>query len=261
MPRPHIAMRKIRDALRLTLGEGLGLRQVAASLGLPHTTVANYARRARKAGLTWPLPADMDDDALEAALFAKPVPLAGPRPVPDWEKVHMELRRPASRSCCCGTSTKSSSQTATRIPSSLSVTRPGHGTWVSSCAKSTGRARSCSSTSRATKIPIYEANSGQVAFEAELFVAAMGASSYLYAEAFPSQELLYWVTAHVHAFEAMGACPAIVVCDNLRSRVTRPHRYEPDVDATYAEMAAHYGVAVIPARAYRPRDKAKWSCS
>ena len=85
----------------------------------------------------------------------------------------------------------------------------------------------------------------------------MGASNYLYAEAFPSQELLYWVTAHVHCFEALGGCPAIVVCDNLRSGVTRPHRYEPDVNATFAEMAAHYGVAVIPARAYKPRDKAK----
>ena len=52
----------------------------------------------------------------------------------------------------------------------------------------------------------------------------MGASNYLYAEAFPSQELLYWVTAHVHCFEALAGCPAIVVCDNLRSGVTRPHR-------------------------------------
>jgi transposase len=68
---------------------------------------------------------------------------------------------------------------------------------------------------------------------------------------------MYWVTAHVHAFEALGGCPAIVVCDNLRSGVTRPHRYEPDVNATYSEMAAHYGVAIIPARAYKPRDKAK----
>jgi hypothetical protein len=85
----------------------------------------------------------------------------------------------------------------------------------------------------------------------------MGASSWLYAEAFPSQELLYWVTGHVHCFEAMAGCPAIVVCDNLRSGVTRPHRYEPDVNATFAEMAAHYGVAIMPARAYKPRDKAK----
>jgi len=101
-------------------------------------------------------------------------------------------------------------------------------------------------------VPVWDRRTGEVALRAELFVAVMGASNYLYAEAFPSQELLYWVTAHVHCFEALAGCPAIVVCDNLRSGVTQPHRYEPDVNATFAEMAAHYGVAVIPARAYKP---------
>jgi transposase len=65
------------------------------------------------------------------------------------------------------------------------------------------------------------------------------------------------VTAHVRCFEALAGCPQIVACDNLGSGVTRPDRYEPDVNATFAEMAARYGVAVIPARAYRPRDKAR----
>ncbi len=92
-------------------------------------------------------------------------------------------------------------------------------------------------------IPIHDPRSGERVLEAELFVAVLGASSYLHAEALPSQELMHWVAAHVHAFEALGGCPAIVVCDNLRSGVTRPYRYEPDVNATYSEMAAHYGVS------------------
>ncbi len=78
-----------------------------------------------------------------------------------------------------------------------------------------------------------------------------------YAEAVPSQGLEHWVGAHVHAFEALGCVPRVVVCDNLRSGVTRAHRYEPDVNATYEEMAAHYGVAIIPTRPGKPRDKAK----
>ena len=106
------------------------------------------------------------------------------------------------------------------------------------------------------RISIYDERSGEKLFDAELFVAALGASGFLYAEAVRSQELLHWVTAHVHAFEALGGCPEIVVCDNLRSGVTRPHRYEPDVNATYQEMASHSGVAIIPARSYKPRDKA-----
>ena len=100
-------------------------------------------------------------------------------------------------------------------------------------------------------VPVWDRRAGEVALRAELFVAVMGASNYLYAEAFPSQELLYWVTAHVHCFEALAGC-RIVVCDNLRSGVTRPHRYEPDVNATFAEMAAHYGVAVIRAGPISP---------
>lgn len=94
MPRPHIAMRKIRDALRLRFGEGLSVRQVAASLQVPFTTVGDHLRRAERAGLKWPLPDDLDDEALEARLFPATAPSNEPRPRPDWEKIHVELRRP-----------------------------------------------------------------------------------------------------------------------------------------------------------------------
>ena len=107
------------------------------------------------------------------------------------------------------------------------------------------------------KIPIYDRRSGKVALQAELFVAVLGASNYLYAEALSSQGLIHWVAAHTRAFAFIGGVPEIVVCDNLRSGVARPHRYEPDVNATYQEMAAHYGTAIIPTRSYKPRDKAK----
>jgi transposase len=107
------------------------------------------------------------------------------------------------------------------------------------------------------RLPIYDRRSGEVRLEAELFVAVLGASNFLYAEAVPSQGLEHWIAAQVKAFEAMGAVPRTVVCDNLRAGVSRAHRYEPDVNATYSEMAAHYGVAIIPTRPGKPRDKAK----
>jgi transposase len=94
-------------------------------------------------------------------------------------------------------------------------------------------------------IPITDPDTGEV-WQAQLFVAVLGASNYTYAEALASQELPHWIGAHVHAFTFFGACPAIIVPDNLRSAVSRPHRYEPDINPTYAEMAAHYGCAVIP---------------
>jgi transposase len=107
------------------------------------------------------------------------------------------------------------------------------------------------------RLAIYDRRSGEVHLWAELFVAVLGTSNYLYAEAVASQELPSWIGAHVHAFEFFGAAPRIVVCDNLRSGVTRAHRYEPDINATYQEMAAHYGVAIIPAGQGKARDKAK----
>jgi transposase len=107
------------------------------------------------------------------------------------------------------------------------------------------------------RLPMYDRRTGDVVIKAELFVAVLGASNYLYAEAVASQELSHWVAAHVHAFEAMGSVPEIVVCDNLRAGVKQAHRYEPEINATYADMAAHYGVAIIPTRSGKPRDKAK----
>ncbi|MGH8936053.1 MAG: IS21 family transposase [Acidimicrobiia bacterium] len=249
-------MRKIRDVLRLSLGEGLSLRQVAASLQIPHTTVADHVRRARAAGLVWPLPGDLDDDALEARLFASARP-PELRPLPDWQKLHRELRRPGV--------------TLMLLWLEYRETFPDGYAYSQFCAHYRRWQRHIDVVMRqehkageklfvdfaGQRLSIWDPATGELAAEAEVFVAVLGASSYLYAEALPSQELMHWVTGHVHAFERLGACPAIVVCDNLRSGVTRPHRYEPDINATYQEMAAHYGVAIVPARSYRPRDKAK----
>ena len=94
MPRPRSAMRKIREVLRLTFAEGLSRRDVGTALHLPRTTVADHVARARRAGLSWPLPEGMDDDALEGRLFRQaPSPPAASRPLPDWATIHRELRR------------------------------------------------------------------------------------------------------------------------------------------------------------------------
>jgi transposase len=89
---------------------------------------------------------------------------------------------------------------------------------------------------------------------AQLFVAALGASNLTYAEASWSQSLSDCIGAQCHAFAYFGGVPAQVVCDNLKSGVTRACFYEPAVNRTYADMAAHYGTAVVPARPYKPRE-------
>jgi len=93
--------------------------------------------------------------------------------------------------------------------------------------------------------------------EAQVFVATLGASNYTYAEAHWSQSLPNWIAAHVRALEFMGGVPKLLVPDNLKAGVTSPNLYEPDLNPTYQDFARHYGVAVIPTRVRKPRDKAK----
>ena len=90
MSRPHTAMRKIREVIRLSLGERLSLRQISSSLQIPTTTVREYVKRARDADLTWPLPSDLDDDSLDLLLFGSQTAPAQVRPMPDWAKIHLE---------------------------------------------------------------------------------------------------------------------------------------------------------------------------
>jgi transposase len=93
--------------------------------------------------------------------------------------------------------------------------------------------------------------------ETPIFVATLGASNYTFAEATLSQDLPSWIQSHVHAFEFFQGVTEILVPDNLRDAVTRSCRYEPDLNASYREMAEYYGTVIIPARVGKPRDKAK----
>ena len=105
-------------------------------------------------------------------------------------------------------------------------------------------------------IPVYDATTGQ-AWPASLFVSVLGASSYTYVEATRDQQLEAWIQAHIHALEFFGGAPTLTVPDNTKTAVTRACRYDPDLNPTYQEFAVHYGMGVVPARPYKPRDKAK----
>jgi transposase len=103
-------------------------------------------------------------------------------------------------------------------------------------------------------IAVFDAASGQVRV-AHIFIAALGASNYTYAEARWSEGLLDWIGAHVNALTALGGVPKAVVCDNLKAGVTKPLRYEPGINRTYQDLADHYGFVVLPTRVRKPRDK------
>ena len=249
-------MRKIRDVLRLSAA-GLSKRQIAASLGIGPTAAGACLRRAREAGISWPLPDDLGDDALERRLY--PVPAATTkdwRSLPDWPAVHRELRRKGV--------------TLQLVWEEYRATHPdGYGrSWFCELYRAwEGR---LSPTMRqahvageklfvdyaGTTIDIFDATTGEV-HACQLFVAAVGASSYTYAEATATQSLPDWIGSHTRALAFFGGVPAMVVSDNLKSGITKACFYEPAVNRAYAEMAAHYGTAIVPARPRKPRDKAK----
>lgn len=107
-----------------------------------------------------------------------------------------------------------------------------------------------------TTMDIINAATGEVT-TAQIFVAVLGASNYTFAEATAAQKLEDWIGSHVRAFEFFGGVPQMVVPDNLRSAVNRACRYEPLLNQTYAALLRHYHTVALPARPYKPRDKAK----
>ena len=251
-------MRKIRELLRLHRGEGLSRRQAAIAAGMPYATAADHLARAERAGLSWPLPDDMDDAGLEARLFVPPSarPPTESRPVPDWPSVHRELHRKGVTLALLWLEYRERHPEGFGYSWFCGAYRLWAGRLDLVMRQEHRAGEKLFVDFAGMTLPIVDPDSGLV-WGAQLFVAVLGASSYTYAEAFPSQALPHWIAGHVHAFQALGACPLIIVPDNLKAGVTRAHRYEPDINPTYAEMAAHFGCAVIPARAGKPRDKAK----
>jgi len=247
----------IREVLRLKFDCGLSDRQIGKTTGIARSTVGDYVRRFQEAGLAWPLSDAVKDPTLEACLFPPPPAIPrNQRPVPDWPLVHAELRRKGVTLMLLWQEYKAANPDgfqyswfcdtyqAWRSRRDLVMRqthRAGEKLFVDFCGQT---------------VPITDPNSGEIR-PAQIFVAVLGASSYTYAEAVASQGLADWIGAHVRAFSFFGGVTEVLVPDNLKAGVTKICRYEPDIQSTYAEMAGHYGVAVVPARMRKPKDKAK----
>ena len=257
MPAERLSMRQIRDVLRLRFASKLSQRAIAKSLRLSQGAVSTYLTRARAAGIVWPLPDDLDDAQLEALLYPPaPAIAADQRPMPDWAWVHRELRRP--------------DVTLALLWEEYRAGAPdGFGySWF--CDLYRAWAGRLKPTMRQTHIAgerlfvdfagrtgeVVDSRTGEI-IAVQIFVAVLGASSFTYAEATWSQKLPDWIAAHVRAFGYFGGAARQTVSDNLKAGITKACFYEPMVNRTYADLARHYGTAIVPARPYKPRDKAK----
>lgn len=249
-------MRKIREVLRLFFAADLTIRAIARSIQSSPSTVGDYVRRAKVAGLGWPLPDELDDAALERRLFPPAKPKGHSRPLPDWAHVHEELKRKGVTLALLWQEYKAAHPDGLQYSQFCDTYRGWRGTLDVVMRQEHRAGEKLFVDYAGQTVPVVERCTGEVR-EAQIFVAVLGASNYTFAEATWTQGLPDWIGSHRRAFQFLGGCPEVVVPDNLRSAVTKAHRYEPDINPTYQEMATHYGVAVLPARVRKPRDKAK----
>ena len=250
-------MRQIREVLRQKWGLGLSNRQIARSCGLSRPTVAKYLRRAKAAGLWWPLSGEIDDDELERKLFPPPPSILTARhAVPDWSIVNQEFKRKGVTLALLWDEYKAANPEGFQYSWFCDHYRHWLGK-VDVVMRQTHRAGEKLFVDYAGQtVPVIDPQTGEMV-DTQIFVAVLGASNFTYAEATWTQGLPDWIGSHVRAFNYLGSLPAIIVPDNLKSGVHLAHRYEPELNRTYEEMGQHYGVAIIPTRSAKPRDKAK----
>ncbi len=263
MAQQRLAMQKIKDVLRLCLVGGVtSCRQLGRAVGCGKSAVSDCLRRAKVAGLLdWPQVVELDEAELARRLY----PSAGgastralaARPLPDWTKVREELARRDHQVTLAllweeyktenpgGYQYSQFAELYRRFEKRLSVVlrqphRAGEKCFVDFC----------------DGIALIDQLTGE-RIETQLFVGALGASSFTFARATLSQELPIWLDCHVRMYEAFDGVAAITVPDNLRSGISKPDRYEAEINPSYRELAEHYGTCIIPARVKKPRDKAK----
>ena len=252
-------MRKIKEVLRLRFELKLGQREIARACSISQGAVHNYLKKASAVGIHWPLPEGWNEDRVEEALFGEQRPAVQPheRALPDFPALHDQLQR--HRHLTLQLAWEEYRQAN---PDGYRYSRfcELYGRWrrkqdVVLRQEYKAGEKGFVDWAGAT-IPVHDPTTGTI-WPASLFVLVLGASSYTYAEATRDQQLTAWISAHIHAFEYFGGVPRLLVPDNPRTGVSRACRYDPDLNPTYQEMAMHYGVGVVPARPYRPRDKSK----
>ncbi len=248
-------MRKIKGILRLN-ELGLTRREIGRSLSISHNTVVDVVRQAEAAGLTKGAAEEMDEAALDACLYPPTMPSRVKRPEPDPEKMHRELTRKGVTRQLLWLEYKA------EHPDGLGYTQfcERYRRWRKKTDVVLRQEHKAGEKLfidfAGQTVPVIDRGSGELR-AAHIFVAVLGCSNYIYAEATWGEDLRSFLDAHVHCFAALGGAPHAVVIDNLRSGVSSPDYYEPDINPAYAELARHYGCCVLPARVREPRDKAK----
>jgi transposase len=251
-------MRQVREILRLKFSAGMSHKAVARSLGIAPSTVRMTAARIAAAGLSWPLPDDLTDAVLEEQLYGHAGTKQGHRrrAEPDWAMVHRELKRKHVTLSILWEEYIAQDPAGYRYSRFCDLYRSWEAKLSVTMRQSHAGGEKLFVDYAGDAVPVVDRLTGEIR-PAQIFVAVLGASSFSYAQATWTQGLGDWIAAHIGTLDAIGGVPRLLVPDNTKVAVIKPSRYEPQINRTYAEMAAYYDMAILPARPRKPRDKAK----
>lgn len=258
MPAQRMTMRNIREILRLRLEARLSFRQISASTKVSLGAIANLLHRAEALELSWPLAPETDDVQLARLFYPGADTHATTRyEQPDWSALHQELKRKdMTKRLLWEEYTRQYPNRCYSYSQFCDLYRQWRERQKRSMRQCHRAGEKCFVDYCGPTVPIVSPGTGEVR-SAQVFVAVLGASNYTYAEATLTQALPDWLGSHVRALEYFGGVPEIVVPDNLKSGVSKACRYDPDLNPSYQQFAEHYQLAVVPARPYKPKDKAK----
>jgi transposase len=249
-------MSKITEVFRQRHKLKRSYRDIARSLNISISTIYDYLGRAKAAGIAWPLPEGMSEQDLYNKLFSSATRTTVERPLPEWEDVHRELRKKGVTLRLLWREyreihanglgyTQFCERYRAHVKMITPVMRQVHKGGEKTFVDYSGM-----------KMSWMNPATGEIN-EAEIFVGSLGASQFTFVEATATQQLPDWIQSHVRMWEYFGGVSEIAIPDNLKSGVTKAHRYDPDINANYQHLSEHYGFAIVPARAAEPKDKAK----
>ena len=246
-------MRQLREILRLHLQSQLGVRHIHRSLRLSVGVVSKILNKAQELSLDWDAIEKLDEVQLAQLFYPRANnQLSSTMVMPNWTQVRKEL---TGKNVTKYLLWEEYTQQYPNSSYSYSQYCYHLATWLGKQKRSMRQIHKAGDTLfvdyAGQTMPVVNGTKGEVRY-AQIFVAVLGASNYTYAEATWSQSLPDWLGSHVRTFEFIDGVPKIVVPDNLKSGVTKACRYDPETNPAYQQLAAHYGIAIIPARPYKP---------
>jgi len=255
---------RTREILRLA-SLGISQRQMAESCGCSRNTVQETLIRSQVAKISWPLPEDWDDERLNQALYPERHDRAADvtqspdsKVLPDFEYVHRELARKgvnlkllwSDYASACKAADQNYLQYAQFCVRYRKFAQKSKATMHINHKPG----EKCSVDWAGTTINFYDRETGEE-LPAYLFVGVLNCSKYIFAQAFPSQKITHWISAHVQMFNYFQGVPRIIVPGNCKTAVVKASLDDPQLNRSYMEMAEHYHCAIVPARPRKPKDK------